>query len=129
MATRDEDRKKLQKLSRVELLELLLKQTREMEILRQQLDEANAALEDRRLRVSKAGDLAHAVLEVNDVMDAAQKAANQYLENIVTMKQETERRCRMLISEAQKMAQQIREAAMLEQGAAGASAGDLDEAE
>lgn len=114
MATKDVERKKLQKLSRVELLELLLAQTREMEMLRQQLDKANAALSDRRLRVLEAGDLAHAVLEVNDVMNAAQRAAEQYLDNIAAMKSETERRSLLLIKEAQEEAQRIREAAMLD---------------
>lgn len=115
MATKTTDRKKLQKLSRVELLELLLAQTRETEMLREKLDKANAALTERYLRITEAGDLAHAVLAVNEVVESAQRAAQQYLDNIATMKRETEHTCRKLISEAREEAERIRAAAMLGQ--------------
>lgn len=109
------ERKKLQRLSRVELLELLLAQTRETEMLRGKLEEANAALTERYIRISEAGDLANAVLAVNKVMDATQEAAQQYLDNIAAMKRETEVRCIRLIQEAKEEAERIRGAAMLDQ--------------
>ena len=100
--------KELKRLSRSELLELLLVQTRERERLEKELEEARKMLEDRQLRIDKAGDLAHAALEINGVMEAAQAAARQYLENIERMERETRRRCdEMLIKaamEAQKRA-------------------------
>ena len=74
--------KELKRLSRAELLELLLEQTRQRELLEQRLEEAEKKLADRQLRLEKAGDIAHAVLEVNGVMEAAQAAARQYIENI-----------------------------------------------
>ena len=111
------ERKKLQRLTRVELLELLLAQTRETEMLRGKLEEANAALTDRYIHISEAGDLAHAVLAVNDIMESAQKAAQQYLDNIEAMKHETEVRCIRLIQEAKEEAERIRAAAMLDKDA------------
>ena len=111
------ERKKLQRLTRVELLELLLAQTRETEMLRGKLEEANAALTERYIRISEAGDLAHAVLAVNNVMESTQKAAQQYLDNIAAMKHETEIRCIRLIREAKEEAERIRAAAMLDQDA------------
>lgn len=109
------ERKKLQRLTRVELLELLLAQTRETEMLRGKLEEANAALTERYIHIAEAGDLANAVLAVNKVMDSAQEAAQQYLDNIAAMKRETEIRCIRLIREAREEAERIRAAAMLDQ--------------
>lgn len=98
--------KELKRLSRTELLELLLQQTRERELLEKRLEEAERKLEDRQLQIEKAGDIAQAALAVNGVMEAAQAAARQYLENIERMERETRRRCdEMLINaslEAQK---------------------------
>lgn len=99
--------KKLKQLSRTELLELLLEQTRAREELEQRLAEAEEKLADRELKVEKAGDLAHAVLEINGVMEAAQKAAKQYLENAAKMEKKTQLRCEELLSQAQEQADRI----------------------
>lgn len=73
--------KELRRLSRMELIQLLLEQTKELERLQQALDEADAALESRRLAARKVGSIAEASLAVNQVMEAAQRAADQFLEN------------------------------------------------
>lgn len=95
--------KQLKKLSRADLLELLLIQTKENERLRAELEQAHAQLEDRRLRVSKAGSIAKAALEINGVMEAAQEAANQYLENIIQLQEDTKRGCEEMHREAEEM--------------------------
>lgn len=102
------EKKKLQKLSRIELLELLLEQTHENEVLREKLQKAETLLADRHLRVMEAGDLAQAALAVNGVMDAAQKAAEQYLMNIQDMQRRTEEACARMIAEAEEEARKIR---------------------
>ena len=99
--------KELRKLNRTELLQLLLIQTRENERLQKELDAAHRQIADRRLRVEKAGNLAQAVLEINHVLEAAQKAAEQYLLNISAMEQETEQRCERMLMEAQDEAELI----------------------
>jgi len=99
-------KKELKRLSRAELLELLLLQTKETERLQAELDEARRALEDRNLRLSKTGDLAQAVLEINGVMTSAQAAAEQYLENIARMEAETRERCQGIIAAAEAKMQQ-----------------------
>ena len=98
--------KELKKLNRAELLELLLVQTRETERLRSKLAKAEKQLSDRQLQVEKAGDLAQAVLEINGVMEAAQAAARQYLDNIVRMEQETKQRCEKMLRAARRAAAQ-----------------------
>lgn len=94
--------KELKRLNRTELLELLLIQTRETERLQRKLDAMENRLADRDLMLQKAGDIAHAALEINGVMEAAQAAAQQYLDNIMRMEQETAQRCEKMLSDARR---------------------------
>lgn len=72
----------LRKLSRKDLLRLLVKQGKECDSLRARLEEAEAALQDRKIKIEESGSLAEAVLRLNGIFEAAQTAADQYLENI-----------------------------------------------
>ena len=72
----------LRKLSKLQLLELLAQQERELQALRKEVEEKNAALGDRRIQVEKAGSIAEAALKLNEVFEAAQRAADQYLESV-----------------------------------------------
>jgi len=92
--------KELKKLNRAELLELLLIQTKENEKLRERLKKREEKLADRRIKIEQAGNLAEAVLAVNKVMEAAQEAAQQYLDNIAAMEAETKEKCEKLLAEA-----------------------------
>ncbi len=99
--------KELKRLSRAELLELLLLQTRETERLQGKLKQLEEAVTKRKLKVQEAGDLAHAVLAVNGVMETAQRAANQYLENIEDMRNRTRQQCEEIIEKAKAEAERI----------------------
>lgn len=101
--------KDLRRLSRAELLELLLIQTKEVERLREKLEDTRSQLEERRLQVSEAGNLAEAVLKINNVMEFAQAAAEQYLLNISAMEEETRQKCEQMLESAAREAQRIRE--------------------
>lgn len=72
----------LRKLKRVDLLELLISQSRENEELGHRLAEAEQKLADRQIKTDEAGSIAEAALRLNGVFEAAQAAADQYLENI-----------------------------------------------
>ncbi len=72
----------LRKLSRKDLLELLLAQSREQEALRAELEQARELLRDRQIHMEQIGSIAEAALQVNGVFEAAQAAAQQYLENV-----------------------------------------------
>lgn len=100
--------KELKRLTRTELLELLLAQTRESEQMKERLYDAQMKLAERQLRISEAGDLAHAMLAVNGVMDAAQAAAQQYLENIAAMERETRAACERMTVETKEECAQMR---------------------
>ena len=103
--------KELKRLSRADLLELLLAQTRETETLKKKLQEAEEELENRRFRMSNAGSLAEAMVEINNVMAAAQAAADQYLENIAAMEAETRQKCEKMLQAAAQEARKILEKA------------------
>lgn len=74
--------KELRKLNRKQLLELLLKQTKRADDLEQQLEEYKEKLNDKQLAISECGSLAEACLKLNGIFEAAQNAADQYIENI-----------------------------------------------
>lgn len=74
--------KELRRLSRMDLLEMLLEQSREVERLQKELETVKNQLSDRRIMEQEAGSIAEASLKLNKVFEAAQQAADQYLENI-----------------------------------------------
>lgn len=74
--------KALRKLSRRELMEMLLEQSREVERLRAELEAAEQKLKNRQLALREAGSIAEASLRLNQVFESAQKAADQYLMNV-----------------------------------------------
>ena len=80
--------KELRKLTRAELLEMLISQMKENERHQEQVEELAAQLEDRRIMLEEAGSIAEASLRLNGVFQAAEKAAQQYLENIKRLSDE-----------------------------------------
>lgn len=72
----------LKKLKRPELLSMLVDTMHENEQLRAELSELRAQLAERQLDMMEAGSIAEASLKLNSVFEAAQAAANQYLDNI-----------------------------------------------
>lgn len=81
--------RELKKLSRVELLELLLAESKENERLQAQLKEANEKLKNREILINDSGSIAEAALKLNGVFEAAERAAEQYLENVRRMAEES----------------------------------------
>ena len=74
--------KELRKLSRADLLSLMLAQSKEIDRLKAELADARKQLEDRHLLLEKSGSLADASLAIFHVLEDAQKAADLYLENV-----------------------------------------------
>ena len=103
----------LRKLSRAQLLELLLAQSKEVARLQEELQQAQRQLEDRRIRLSEAGNIAEAALQISGVFSAAQAAAEEYLASVSEsmaasqekcriMEEETREKCERMICAAQK---------------------------
>ena len=73
--------KELKKLNRYQLLEILIMQTERADKLQKKVDELEARLEKRELNLSKLGSIAEAAMQINEVFEASQKAADLYLES------------------------------------------------
>ena len=74
--------KDLKKLSRIELLELLIEQTEENQQLFEKVNSLQKQLENRSIIIDEAGSIAEASLKLNSVFEAAQAAADEYLANV-----------------------------------------------
>ena len=74
--------RELRHMSRSELLQMLIMQIKENKVLSERLAAAEAELNSRQIAINNAGSLAEAALSLNHVFDAAESAAQQYLENI-----------------------------------------------
>ena len=72
----------LRKLTRTELLEMLIQQGEELEELQLRVQDQQLQLESRKLQMEQAGSIAEAALNISGVFAAAEAAAAQYLESI-----------------------------------------------
>ncbi len=109
--------RELRRLSRTDLLELLLAQRRENEQLRCILDQTQAQLADRTIHMDKAGSIAEASLQLSGIFEAAQDSCQYYMDNIrllserqsevcQQMERETKEKCDRMVMEAEMKAQQ-----------------------
>lgn len=77
--------KKLRSLKREDLLEMLLEQSKENERLKAENEKLKKQLQDRLIKTEQAGNIAEAALRLNEVFEAAQNAADQYLASVRAM--------------------------------------------
>lgn len=104
-------KKELEKLNRHDLIEMLLEVTRENEQLRKSLADAQKQLKDRAIIVGESGNLAEAALRLNGIFEAAQAAADQYLENVKLREDEQRLICIQMEQEAQEKCEQMMQSA------------------
>ena len=109
--------RELRRLSRSDLLELLLAQRKENEQLRCVLDETQAKLADRKIKIDNAGSIADAALQLSGIFEAAQDSCQSYIDNIRNlsdrqsqicqkMEQETKEKCDRMVAEAERQSQE-----------------------
>ena len=99
--------KEFKRLNRSQLIDIIY----QLQVKQKELEDENLKLKeelaDKRIRMSQAGNIAEAALAIHNVMQAAQDAAAQYLEEIRIMRIETEEKCQRLLEKAQKDADSI----------------------
>ena len=100
--------KEFNRLSRSQLIDIIYELQLKQEELAAENERLSGALADKRLRLSKAGNIAEAALEIHNVMQAAQDAAAHYLEE---MQIQTESQCEQILKEARSRAAAIIEKA------------------
>ena len=76
------------KLSRADLLTMLLEQRRENELLRSRLAQAQQELAQRRITAEHAGSIAEAALQVSGIFQAAEAACAQYTDSLRILSEE-----------------------------------------
>lgn len=99
--------REFKRLSRAQLIDIIYQLQLKQEELTADNQRLAKALADKRIRVNKAGNIAEAALEIHNVMQAAQDAAAQYLEEIRLMRIEAEKECQRLLENAQQQADAI----------------------
>ena len=99
--------KELRKLNRRELIDIIYQMKKNEQQMQEQIAALQAELEEKRLRLSQAGSIAEAALAVTNVFSSAQAAADLYLQEISSMKAETERECKQILEQARKTAADI----------------------
>lgn len=83
--------KELKKLSRKDLLEIILAQTNRIEDLETENKKLTTELNSKKIDIESSGSLAEAVVKLSGIFDLAQKTADEYvsLVKVNTKKQET----------------------------------------
>lgn len=110
--------KELKKLSRKDLLHLLIEQNDILVQVRNELEEVKTALAKKNMAIMKAGSMAEAAIALSGVFEAADNAAQQYLDSLKAtyethsevvnqIEAETQVRCERLIEEAKVKAESI----------------------
>ncbi len=83
--------KELRRMSRMELIEIIVEQ-KKLEInLKKQIEFLKQQLSDRTVKVANAGSIAQAALALNGVFESAQAAADTYLQSIYQASEEIEK--------------------------------------
>lgn len=99
--------KRVKKLSRKELLEMLVDQGKEIERLKQALEVSEARLADRELKIANSGTMSEAAFALNGVYESVDNAAAQYLENIKRHSAQRQRVYEAAVDDARKIAADI----------------------
>lgn len=99
--------KEFKKLSRSQLIDIIYQFQLKQEELIAENEQLKKELENKRLRMAQAGNIAEAALAVNNVMQHAQNAAQQYLDEIRAMHSELEEECNAIRRKAAEEAAEI----------------------
>ena len=105
--------KDLRKLNRYQLLELLVAQMQRADKLQEKLEEVEKQLSDKDLKIASLGSIAEASLQLSGVFQAAQAAADLYLEGAQQKAQEIQEAAHVkaaeILMQAQAQARRIQE--------------------
>ena len=99
--------KEFKRLGRSQLIEIIYQLQLQNDKLTEQNEFLQKALEDKRMRISNAGNLAEAALEINDCFRNAQNAAEQYLNEIKAIREEIESEREKILLDARLEAERI----------------------
>ena len=99
--------KEFKRLSRAQLIDIIYQLQLQIDKLNEQKQALEGELADKRLRLSNAGNIAEAALEINDCFRSAQNAADQYLNEMKAIREETEAQRQRILAQAKAEAEAI----------------------
>ncbi len=104
MSIREKD---LKKLSRTDLLELLLEQSEQNDLLRKENAELSQKLADKKIILESCGSIAAASLQLSGIFAAAQQAADVYLDNVREYSESREQIFARIVAEANEVSDRM----------------------
>ena len=99
--------KEFKRLNRSQLIDIIYQLQLQIDKLTEENQALERALEDKRLRIDRAGNIAEAALEINNCFESAQKAAEQYLNEIKEIREEAEAERQRILAQAQAEAAEL----------------------
>ena len=108
--------KEFRRLSRAQLIDIIYQLQLQIDNLNEEKQALVSELADKRLRLSNAGNIADAALEINNCFRSAQNAAEQYLNEIKAIREEAETEQQRILSQARAEAEAIIAGAKKTQG-------------
>ena len=99
--------KELKKLSRRELVDIIYQLKKNEQEMQGKIEALEEELQDKRIRVSIAGSIAEAAVDITQLFSNAQRTADMYLYEIAAMKADAEKECAKMLEDAKKQAELI----------------------
>jgi cell division septum initiation protein DivIVA len=99
--------KEFKRLNRAQLIDIIYQFQLQIDTLTEKNQALEQELADKRLRLSNAGNIADAALEMNNCFRSAQNAAEQYLNEIKALREEAEVERQRILAQAQAEAAAI----------------------
>ena len=99
--------KEFKRLSRAQLIDIIYQFQLQVDKLTEENKNLERKLQDKRLRLKNAGNIADAALEINNCFRSAQNAAEQYLNEIKAIREATETERQRILTEARAEAKAI----------------------
>lgn len=99
--------KELKRLSRRELVDIIYQLKKNEQQMQKKIDELEEALNDKRIRISKAGSIAEAATDITGIFLTAQTTADMYLHEIACMKEDAKKDCEKMYEESKRAIDEV----------------------
>ena len=106
--------REFKRLTRAQLMDIIYQLQLQVDALEGEKLQLQKALDDKRLRMDNAGNIAEAALEISECFRSAQDAADQYLDEIRQLREETQQQKEQILEEARQQQEKILEEARAE---------------
>lgn len=103
--------KELRKLSRSDLLEILLEVSKENAMLRQKVEELSLQLKQRQTVFGNSGSMSEAAMQFNGVFQVAEDSCEQYRKDVQLRYEQQEKKCELLEQRTKERCEKMLESA------------------